>query len=64
MQHGFYSWYFNKDSTHEQTNKTINETRKPNSLYWCKTNTETGTITHETLKEYGCLNMVPNQRQR
>jgi hypothetical protein len=28
------------------------------------TNTETGTITHETLKEYGCLNMVPNQRQR
>ena len=21
-------------------------------------------ITHETLKEYGCLNMVPNQRQR
>ena len=27
-------------------------------------NTKTGTITHETLKEYGCLNMVPNQKQR
>ena len=25
--------------------------------------TKKETITHETLKEYGCLNMVPNQRQ-
>ena len=34
------------------------------TAYLVTTNTETGTITHKTLKEYGCLNMVPNQRQR
>ena len=39
-------------------------TVKTYTAYLVQTNTETGTITHETLKEYGCLNMVPNQRQR
>ena len=45
MQRGFYSWFFNKDSTHEQPNKTIH-VRKPTTAL-SGANTETGTITHK-----------------
>ena len=48
----------------KKTNNTKTTTVKTYTAYLMTTNTETGTITHETLKEYGCLNMVPNQRQR
>ena len=58
MQRG----YFDTSLIKNITNKY--KPRKPKQPYLVQTNTETRTITHETLKEYGCLNMVPNQRQR
>jgi hypothetical protein len=48
---------------HEQY-KNNKRNVKTYTAYLVTTNTVTGTITHEILKEYGCLNMVPNQRQR
>ena len=40
-------------------NKQIKHNTKTYTAYLVQPNTET-----ETLNEYGCLNMVPNQRQR
>ena len=55
-------YIFNKDDNEQYKNNKRN-VKNPKQPYLVQTNTETGTITHETLKEYGCLNMVPNQRQ-
>ena len=54
---------FNKDDNvnniHIQNKKMWKNRNSPN---WCKTQRQE-TITHKIPKEYGCLNMVPNQRQ-
>ena len=63
MQRGFYSWFFHKATTHEQTNKTRNVAGKKNKTALSGANTETGTITHKTQHQTDYLNMVPNQRQ-
>ena len=60
MQRGIFDTCLMKTKNEQYKNNK----RKTYTAYLVTTNTETGTITHETLKEYGCLNMVPNQRQR
>ena len=51
---------FNKDDN-EQYKTTKHNVKNQNSPIWCKQRPEQS---HKALKEYGCLNMVPNQRQR
>ena len=61
-----------KQTLHESIQKTQQNNKRNenrNSLNWCKLTQNKDvktlrTITHNTTKEYGCLNMVPNQRQR
>ena len=48
MQRGYFDTCLIKDK-HEQI-----QNNKPKQPYPVQTNTETGTNTHETLKEYGC----------
>ena len=62
MQRGILDTYLMMMKNEQYKNNKRNV--KTYTAYLVQTNTETGTITHKTLKEYGCLNMVPNQRQR
>ena len=61
MQRGQFDTSLMKKNHKQYKNNKRNV--KTYTAYLVTTNTETGTITHEILKEYGCLNMVPNQRQ-
>ena len=52
-----------KDENTNSLQKKNNKREKPKRPYLVQ-QTETRTIPHEIPKEYGCLNMVPNQRQQ